>query len=433
MSQHKKSLLLCFLALILLSSCAEKSSEEQNQNAPVVDNNKSQTPSKESLSKNGSLAEVVPVIDPPVILEPPIELPPIVLPPVGLPLHPFYPVRFPGGGGGGSRRREGCGNNVQEVNLTPTRCSGLLYGVVQEIGEGTTYTLVRIDENTGALTDVGELDLSSDLPNIDRIAGIDFDASSNLILLAGDGNTVQRYSIDCNDASIIFSTPIYESSDDLVVDGLTIDTQGLAFTIINDNNNFGERLVKFGYENVMNLDTYVLDPTLMNIPLIANFLGLGAIGFPSPDILHTLDDDNDCIINKNTRATTCNAIASFLGFPMDFVFGYVDALDQNYETLISYAIVVDSNSQTRYLASVNFATHVLTYVATIGDSEVVALAVNQTYEECDQITLMEGTACENCLIIEADCDDEIDNDMNGATDCEDTVCSSNPHCIEFVL
>ena len=435
----------CLCLSVIFASCTKSREEAKSEEQPLASDKVVATPLPPNVELNcsdGIDNEGDGLIDQldndclPLPAPVPVAVGPVVAP-IPLPVYPI-PVFFGSGGGSRRVRREVeeplCVNNTQDVNpRSELTCTGYLYGVTETGSNGSTvYTLVTIDQSTGVITPIGPIPLATSLPGINSVAGIDFDAQGNLILVATNALSVHRFTINCENAQVIFETPIYANQFlPVSADGLTIDPQGLAFTILdgdlnNDNNNDGRHLVKFGYEQVENTGFVQIDPALST----ATFpLGLGAIGFPSPNVLHTMDSANDCEINKTNAGETCAAINTFTNFPGGFAFDYVAELDQDYASLITYAIVVAENSGINYLATADFNANSLTNISAL-NARVVGLAVNQSFEECDPSSDMTGTTCTNmCLIVESDCDDTIDNDMNSLTDCNDPACIELPICV----
>jgi hypothetical protein len=434
---------------MLGASCTKQQSSETPSQNKVEEVNK---PAKETTG--GTTTVVVPKTPP-------------VTPAVGGPTGGPGPgdeggVGFSGGGGGGGGSHGGqenartgnpdndprferltCQNNIQEIIPTLSKpCPGLLYGV-SEVDEDISTRLVRIDHTTGEVTDVGPLDFEAngpdDNPSFVRFVGIDFSSQGNLYALAvlnengSSDNELWRFTINCLTGAIEDSSEVTGFSQFETADGFTIDPNGVGFSIINDNTGgaFASRLAKVGYETFADGDgnspaVILTPPVSPTISVATDPLGLDASGFPSPNTLFTGDATKICALEKTSPVTpSCNPYTAFNGFPADFSFDDFFSADQDFESLINYAIVNDNEDF--YLAQVNFGGGVVTnigpFTLTGGPIPVLGLAVSQLFEECDPTSSMEGTLCTpTCDIVETDCDDDIDNDMNGATDEDDPQC-----------
>lgn len=338
-----------------------------------------------------------------------------------------------------------CGNNEQDIRSRKTLdCQGLLYGAIEYPCDDDDYCaeLIRINENDGSKIFIAPLNLDPSLTT-KSIVGIDFDSTGQLeILYQGYLNSdllsVKQAYVDCHSGVLSSDHEIYRSTGlsflNPQAQGFSIDAQGLSFTTIvddfnNDNSNDGTKLALAG----------VLYPEFLNNVSAQYPMALVDGPFPIPDILNVIEGNNQsnyiCSIAKNTRLTACQSIISFNNFPLGFSYDNTKEADQDYATGLNYSIVRDSNiSLSPYIAITNVNTYTVVnlFPFTSNDNSntnLVAIAVNQSYEECDHETNMIGAKCDkHCNIIEVNCNDDMDNDNNGFTDCEDKACTLSVNC-----
>lgn len=335
-----------------------------------------------------------------------------------------------------------CGNNEQDIRSRKTLdCDGLLYGAIEySCDDDYCAELIRINENDGSKIFIAKLSLDASLNN-KNIVGIDFDSSGQLeILYQGYLNSgllsVKQAYVDCHSGLLSSDHEIYQglSYASPRAEGFSIDAQGFSFTTIiddfnNDNSNDGTKLALAG----------VLYPEFLNNVSAQYPMALLDGPFPIPDILNVIEGSSQsnyiCSIDKDTRLTLCQSIISFNNFPLAFSYDNTKEADQDYATGLNYSIVRDNNAPLKpYIAITNVNNHTLVNLFPFAENDtsntnLVAIAVNQSYEECDHEIDMIGAKCDkHCNIIEVNCNDDIDNDNNGFTDCEDKACINSTTC-----
>ncbi len=156
--------------------------------------------------------------------------------------------------------------------------------------------------------------------------------------------------------------------------------------------------------------------------------------FPSDPLYHAGDASGIRILSKATGAASAMLAAITFPSSVSGLSPFINSMDNDPFNNVVYVSFQDSAGD-YYIATINLSTGAVTFLS---DDEQKApsllntLTVNRRYEECDYRSdntppLPLGTSCTHeCLVIEHDCSDGIDNDQNGLTDCMDPACNDQP-------
>ncbi len=156
--------------------------------------------------------------------------------------------------------------------------------------------------------------------------------------------------------------------------------------------------------------------------------------FPSDPLYHAGDASGITILSKATGAASAMLAAITFPASVTALSPFITSMDNDPFNNVVYVSFQDSAGD-HYIATINLSTGVVTFLS---DNEqkapplLNAITVNRRYEECDFRSdntppLPVGTSCTHeCLVIEHDCSDGIDNDQNGLTDCMDPACNDQP-------
>ncbi|USN51334.1 MAG: hypothetical protein H6731_02705 [Myxococcales bacterium] len=352
-----------------------------------------------------------------------------------------------------------CGNGEQEVYERSTReCIYDLYGTaITYYDVGATPPLGNtglyfFDKNTGVGFYIATI--SDGGSGVHDVMAIDFSPNGVLygVGIQSSNSKSALMTIDCRTglASIVGETGVEMIGTGAITD-IDFDSQGRLYAM---------------FDNYSGADTL----GIIN-PETGEFFAVGATGtsesgngiasapFPN-DTLFLAGNTNLSSLNKGTGAASMISALSFPPFLDEYP--QIDAMDNDNFSDITYVAIRNASPPLNSSANNSSAALDENYVGVIdrtsgevsflalgpqpAPSGLVGIAVNQRYEECDVLyaksisekaldedpdklndvpMLPLGTSCtEGCLFVESDCADGIDNDGDGAIDCEDSDCEN---------
>lgn len=360
---------------------------------------------------------------------PPAEqapLPPLPPPPPEPLPDPWFE---PGNAGGGSQgalkpARTGnedeefdgpdgvCDNGHQEVLANNNGCPYDLYG--STAGEGDSYLYGFYLDQNGAGHEIGEIQQSGHY--IDSVSAIDFGPDGQLYGVGKDSGTSVFFTIHCTTAkaTIIGNTGLGNAN----VSDIDFDSLGRLFAYVVTSGHAND---EFG---IIDPDTGIYTSVSMSGILSDSGNGLGSTPFPD-DMLYQAGDSLIHTLNKTTGAV---ANGSALVFPVNDG-PRINAMDADPFTNIMYVSINDGSGH--FVGTLNINNGNVAFLNAMppeAPDRLDGLTVNRRYEECDPSAatpvLPVGTSCtDDCMFIETQCDDLIDNDQDGKVDCEDPDCA----------
>jgi len=317
-----------------------------------------------------------------------------------------------------------CGDGKQEVLPDSRQCKFRIYGSTNNTNDIDLY---GFDEE-GEAKHVGDI-----TGGLSKVYALDFDPQGQLYGLgvrSSDGAIVY-FSLDCKtaEATILGDTGLNHS---FVVTDMDFDSIGRLFAYVDDGDNTDQVGIinhVLGTPTVgqyIELGTSGLDDELGN--------GIGSSPFPDDPLYHAGDASGLSILSKATGAAT--VLTGTIVFPSSVsgLSPFINSMDNDPRTNTMFVVFQD-NTQAFFLATLDVNTGVVSFIREdhkkkkheTAPSGLNTITVNRRYEECDfkAITpvLPPGTSCtDECLVIESDCEDGIDNDQNGLIDCQDPAC-----------
>jgi hypothetical protein len=317
-----------------------------------------------------------------------------------------------------------CGNSIQEVLPDTDNCPFDIYGTTTDGANepSNLYGFNFNDKGIGGL--VGQIG-----PDLERVTSIDFAPDGTLYGVAID-NDNNDYStlitINCRtgQATRIGRTNIEDLSgnNELITD-IDFDSFGRLYAYVTvDGTPNDDRLV-------------YLDPTTGAYTALTSVSGLeeegngiGSTPFPGDNLYHAGTDLH--VLDKYTGVASGATAINFPAPANDNP--HINSLDADPFTQVVYASLNDNGMgpNENYLTRINVDTGEVTFLSDpphLAPEGLDGIAVNRRYEECDlgaqTPVLPSGTSCtEDCELFESICDDGLDNDQDGLTDCEDPDC-----------
>src|SRR5579871_2599589 len=322
------------------------------------------------------------------------------------------------------RHHPKCGDGKQEVLPDSKECKFRIYGSTNNTNDIDLY---GFDEN-GEAKHVGDI-----TGGLSKVYALDFDPQGQLFGLGvrSSDNHIVYFSLDCRTAVASNLADTLLPTNFAVTD-MDFDSIGRLFVYVDDGGSSDQVGIINHVEGTPTFGQYIelgasgLDDELGN--------GLGSSPFPNDPLYHAGDTSGLTVISKSSGAAALPGKTIVFPSSVSSQSPFINSMDNDPSTNTMFVVFQD-NTPAFFLATLNVNTGVIKFISEDHKKKkhekaptgLNTITVNRRYEECDfkatTPPLPPGTSCtDECLVIESDCDDGIDNDQNGLIDCQDPAC-----------
>lgn len=298
--------------------------------------------------------------------------------------------------------------------------------------------LFYLDQDTGQEVFIAEIINESRF--VASVGGFDISPQGDLFVIGQNGrNSPQEYLYRVNiltgEATTIGPLVLAMPDEIAVVLDMAFDRDGRLFALFVTSLGTEVQLYEIDPHTAALSLVGGIGPTGAPILTVAGFSAKGSLfdGFDAAIVSSTV---NDLYSIDGTDASSTNI--SSLTFPADLSMGTNVVRSMDFDPINDRTLVYMANSSSfsEYVGVINIIDAPLGEIEHFNQTPTVVsmrsslglgLSIDTRYEQCDGSPPSTGAFCsEDCLLSETNCSDDVDNDLNFASDCADTACSNQP-------